>query len=97
MLRKVNAHTLESISGQQRYQRRILFFHLVSYVFEGFSHRVFNHLLLGLLNLLEPLIEIGENLRKKRRVRLVKGLFDRHDPLLVGVDRIDQKLDHVAA
>jgi hypothetical protein len=72
MLSKVYAHALEAISGEKRYQRRILFFHLVSYVFKGFPHRIFNHLLFGLLHFFEALIEVGEDFREEDGVRLVK-------------------------
>jgi hypothetical protein len=72
VLGEINAHALEAISSEERDQRGVLLFHDIRDVFKGFAHGVLDHLLLGLLHLLEPLIEVGKHLRKEGRVRLVE-------------------------
>ena len=56
VLGEVDAHALESVGGEQGYERGVLFFQLVCDVFEGFAHGVLDHLLFGLLHLLEALV-----------------------------------------
>lgn len=65
VLGEVDAHALESVGGEQGYEGGVFFFHLVGDIFEGFAHGVLDHLLLGLLHLLEALVEVGEHLRQE--------------------------------
>jgi hypothetical protein len=69
---EVDAHAFESVSGEERDERGIFLFHLISDEFKALSHRVLYHLLLRLLHLLETLVQIREHLRQERRVRFIK-------------------------
>jgi hypothetical protein len=93
---EVDAHAFESVGSEKRYEAGVLLFHLVGDVLKTFAHGVFDHLLLGFLDLLEAFVEVLENLREEGRSRLIEGLFDGCDPLLVDVDGVHQELRHVA-
>lgn len=95
MFSEVNAHTLESVCGQQRDQRRILFFELVSDVLEGFPHRIFDHFFFGLFHFFESSIEVIKHLTHKGRALAFKLLPDSRNPLFIQGDRVDKELYHV--
>lgn len=65
MFGEVNAHSFQAISGEEWNERGIFLFHLVSDILKGLPHGVLDHLFLGLLNLLEALVEVGEDLREE--------------------------------
>lgn len=83
MLGEVNAHSFQAVSGEERNERGIFLFHLISDILKGLPHGILDHFFLGLLDLLEPLVEVGENLRDEGRVGLIERLFDSHDALLI--------------
>lgn len=80
---EVNAHSFQAISGEERNKGGIFLFHLISDILKGLPHGILDHLLFGLLDLLESLVEVGENLGEEGRVGLVERLFDGHDALLI--------------
>lgn len=96
MFSEVDAHAFESVSSEEGDEWRVVLLHLVSDELKGLPHGVLYHLLLGLLHLLEPLVEVAEHLRQKHRVRFLKRLLHCHYPFLVRIYRVHQELDHVA-
>jgi len=93
---EINAHTFKAISSKQRNERRILFFELVSDVFEGFSHCVFNHFFFGLLDFFKSPIEVIKDLTNKGRSLALKFLPHSSNPLLIKGNWVHQELHHVA-
>lgn len=83
MLLKVDTHSFESISGQERNQTWVLFFQLVCNVFERLPHSILDHLFLSLLDLLESLVEISKDLAQEGRTGLLYLLANRSYSFLV--------------
>ena len=96
MFFEINAHALESVSGEERDQAWVLFFELISDVFEGLPHSVFDHLFFGLFDFFESFVEVIKDLNQKWWPSLFQFLFDFGDTLFVKVDAINKELDHVS-
>ena len=96
MLPKVDAHAFKSICGQDWDQTGIFLFELICDIFEGFSHRILDHLLLSLLDLLESLIEVVKNLHKEWWAVVLHLLSYHCDAFFFKGDGVHKEVDHVS-
>ena len=96
MLPKVNTHSLEAIGCEKRNQTWVFFLELLSDVFKGLTHGVFDHLFFCFLDFFESFVEIVKDLYEKRRSCTLELLPYFDDLLFMQCDCVDEKFNHVA-
>lgn len=86
MFCKVNAHSLDTVSGKNWDETGVIPFHLVSDELEGLAHSVLDHFLFGFFGFLETFVKVLKKLSHKRLARILQVLPFFYDSVFVDVD-----------